>query len=192
MFMQSIIKNSLGILTLFFLVSCAGTQYQDVSKNTLSASFSVSDQKMLVDNLVGKLINDIGFKQELRGERPTLLIDIVKNKTSEQIDTESMTDTLKVNIIKSRMFSILNRDKMDILAKEQSLNQSGLTDGQKATQLGKLWGAQYVLYGSFSSIVNYVGKEKQVYYKFTLIIQNIQTGEEVWIDEAELNKVSKK
>jgi uncharacterized protein (TIGR02722 family) len=185
-------KKFLLLSLVLLLGACGGTQYQDVSKNTLSASFSVSDQKMLVDNLVSKLLNDVGFKQELRGERPTLLIDIVKNKTSEQIDTESMTDTLKVNIVKSRMFSILNRDKMDILAKEQTLNQAGLTDSQKATQLGKLWGAQYVLYGSFSSIVNYVGKEKQVYYKFTLIIQNIQTGEEVWIDEAELNKVSKR
>lgn len=53
-------------------------------------------------------------------------------------------------------------------------------------------GAKYVMYGNFSSIVNYVGKEKQTYYKFTLILQNIETGEEIWIDEAEVNKVTKK
>ncbi len=186
-------KNILILLLLLVLGSCGPkTKYQSVSENTLSASFSVSDQKMLVETLVSKLVNDNAFKQELGNQKPTLLIDIVKNKTSEQIDTESMTDTIKMNIVKARMFSVINRDKMDILAKEQSLNQSGLTDSQKATQLGKLWGAQYVLYGNFSSIVNYVGKEKQVYYKFNLVIQNIQTGEEVWIDESELNKISKR
>jgi len=186
-------KNILVLLLLVVLSSCgASTKYQSVSDNTLSASFSVSDQKMLVETLINKLVNDSGFIQELGGQKPTLLIDIVKNKTSEQIDTESMTDTIKVNIVKARMFSIVNRDKMDILAKEQSLNQAGLTDSQKAIQLGKIWGAQYVLHGNFSSIVNYVGKEKQVYYKFTLVIQNIQTGEEVWIDESELNKISKR
>lgn len=185
-------KKYICIALLLFLSACGGTTYQDSSKNKGSSTFSVQDQKMLVAELADKLVNDREFKEELGGARPTLLIDVIKNKTSEHIDTESMTDTLKTAAMKSRMFSIINRDKMDILAKESVISQSSLADAQKATQLGKLWGAKYVMYGNFSSIVNYVGKEKQTYYKFTLVVQNIETGEEVWIDEAEVNKVSKK
>jgi uncharacterized protein (TIGR02722 family) len=185
-------KKYLGLALLLFLSACGGTSYQDASKNTASSTFSVQDQKMLVTTLSDKLVNDRAFKDDLNDDRPTLLIDLVKNKTSEHIDTESMTDTLKMGVVKSRMFSIINRDKMNLLAKEAEISQSGLADSKKATQLGKLWGAKYVMYGNFSSIVNYVGKEKQTYYKFTLIVQNIETGEEVWIDEAEINKVSKK
>lgn len=185
-------KKYLGLALLLFLSACGGTSYQSTSENKASSTFSVQDQKMLVTTLSEKLVNDRAFKEELNDEKPTLLIDVVKNKTSEHIDTESMTDTLKMAVVKSRMFSIINRDKMNILAKEAEIAQSGLADSKKATQLGKLWGAKYVMYGNFSSIVNYVGKEKQTYYKFTLIVQNIETGEEVWIDEAEINKVSKK
>ncbi len=185
-------KKYLGIALLLFLTACGGTKYQSASENKSSSTFSVQDQKMLVSTLSDKLVNDRVFKEDLNDERPTLLIDIVKNKTSEHIDTESMTDTLKSSVVRSRMFSIINRDKLNLLAKEALISESGLADSQKATKLGKLWGAKYVMYGNFSSIVNYVGKEKQTYYKFTLIVQNIETGEEVWIDEAEINKVSKK
>ena len=174
------------------LAGCGGTKYQSVSDNTLTSSFSATDQKMLVDNLSVKLTGDTALAKDVGNEKPTILIDIIKNKTSEQIDTESMTDTLKMHIVKSRLFSVINRDKMNILQKEKSLGASGLSDSQRATKMGKLWGAKYVLYGNFSSIVNYVDREKQVYYKFTLIVQDIETGQEIWIDEAELNKMSKK
>jgi uncharacterized protein (TIGR02722 family) len=184
-------KKYLSILLLSALVACApSTGYQNVNKNTLSITFSATDQKMLVEELANKLVNDSALRGDISG-RPTLLIDTIKNKTSEQIDTESMTDTLKTSIIKARLFSIISRDKTNLLLKEQEINQSGLTDQQKATQLGKLWGAKFVMYGNFSSIVNYVKSEKQVYYKFTLIVQNLETGEEIWIDEAEINKVRK-
>lgn len=174
-----------------FLYSCStSTSYQNVNENVLSSGFSATDQKMLVDQLSEKLINDRDLKEEMES-RPTLLVDLIKNKTSEQIDTVSISDTLRVKLARAKLFTIINRDKTSLLLKEQELNQAGLTDKQKATQLGKLWGAQYVIYGNFSSIVNYVNKQKQVYYKLTLTIQNIETGEEVWIDEAELNKVTK-
>lgn len=190
--MKNLIKKYTVFSALLFLTACAGgTSYQGVEQNKGSSTFSVQDQKMLVDTLATKLTQDATLKQEVMG-RPTLLIDEVNNKTSEQIDTQSMTDTLKMNIVKSHLFSIISRDKTNLLAKEQQLAQSGLADNEKATQLGKLWGAKYVMYGNFSSIVNYVGKEKQTYYKFTLILQNIETGEEIWIDEAEVNKVTKK
>ena len=185
-------KRIIIFFMLIALASCGGTKYQEFQNNNLSSTFGVNDQKKLVDDLVNKLITDGVLQSELKGSRPTLLIDIVKNKTSEQIDTESITDTIKFNIIKSRMFAIISRDKIDILAQEQSLVQSGISDSQRALQLGKIWGAQYVLYGNFSSIVNYVKNEKQVYYKLTLIIQNIETGEEIWIDESEINKITKR
>lgn len=190
--MKNLIKKYTVFSALLLLTACAGgTSYQGVEQNKGSSTFSVQDQKMLVDTLATKLTQDTTLKQEVMG-RPTLLIDNINNKTSEQIDTQSMTDTLKMNIVRSHLFSIISRDKTNLLAKEQQLSQSGLADTQKATQLGKLWGAKYVMYGNFSSIVNYVGKEKQTYYKFTLILQNIETGEEIWIDEAEVNKVTKK
>ena len=147
---------------------------------------------MTQEQLAEKIKNDPQLKAEVGNDRPALLIDVVKNKTSEHIDTEAITDTLKININKSMLFSIISRERNDLLLNEQKLAQSGLSDKDKVAQLGKLFGAKYVLYGSFSSITNMVNSQKQTYYKLNLSILNIETGQEVFIDEAELNKISKK
>ena len=87
------------------------------------------------------------------------------------------------------LFSIISRERNDLLLNEQKLAQSGLSDKDKVAQLGKLFGAKYVLYGSFSSITNMVNSQKQTYYKLNLSILNIETGQEVFIDEAELELI---
>ena len=176
------------------LSACGGTKsgYQEVNKNTVASNFSPMDQKMLIEQLAEKIKNDPQLKAEIGNDRPALLIDVVQNKTSEHIDTEAITDTLKISINKSMLFSIISRARNDLLLKEQQLAQSGLSDKDKVAQLGKLFGAKYVLYGSFSSITNMVNSQKQTYYKLNLSILNIETGQEVFIDEAELNKISKK
>lgn len=179
---------------MLILNACGGTKsgYQNVSDNTVASNFSPMDQKMLIDQLAEKIKNDPQLKAEVGKDRPALLIDVVQNKTSEHIDTEAITDTLKISINKSMLFSIISRARNDLLLKEQQLAQSGLSDKDKVAQLGKLFGAKYVLYGSFSSITNIVNSQKQTYYKLNLSILNIETGQEVFIDEAELNKISKK
>lgn len=185
-------KNLLNILLLILLAGCGGTVYQDSASNNAISTFSVQDQKQLIDSLTKKMLNNVTFQSIVGNERPTILIDTINNKTAEHIDTESITDTLKSTIVRSHLFSVVSREKIDLLANEQALSQSGLTDKEHAVKLGKLLGAKYALYGNFSDIVNYNGNEKQTYYKLTIIVQNIETGEEIWIDEAEINKVSKK
>ncbi|MGV3278822.1 penicillin-binding protein activator LpoB [Rickettsiales bacterium LUAb2] len=188
-------KKYLIIIAIFGLALITGcspkTSYQSIDNTAMSSYFSVQDQYSLVNQLSQKITSDPDIKEALDGQRPTLLVDVVKNKTSEHIDTESITDTLKNTIISAKLFRIIDRSKMDVLAKEQQLNNSGLTDSQRATQIGKLWGAKFVLYGNFSSIVNYVGKEKTTFYKLTLIMKNIETGEEIWVGEASVNKVTR-
>lgn len=189
---KNLIKFSLCALLSLLVASCTPkTSYENLNNTALSSYFSVQDQVNLLNALSDKLSSSSIIKDTVGNRKPTLLVDVIKNKTSEQIDTESITDTLKTTILSSGMFRIINREKLNLLAKEQELNSSGLTDSAKAAQIGKLYGAQYVLYGNFSSIVNYAGKSKNTYYKLTMFLQNIETGEEIWASEASVNKVTK-
>ena len=191
LYTKNVIRFGLVVLLLLIAACAQKTTYSSLDNTALSSYFSVQDQASLVKTLSDKFTSSSLIKDTIGNKRPTLLVDIIKNKTSEQIDTESITDTLKTTIISSGMFRIINRDKLNLLAKEQELNAAGLTDSTKATQIGKLYGAQYVLYGNFSSIVNYAGKSKNTYYKLTLFLQNIETAEEIWVGEAFVNKVTK-
>lgn len=48
----------------------------------------------------------------------------------------------------SRQFSIIERDKLDLVMKEQGLAGTGALDAQSAAQVGKLLGVRYILTGA--------------------------------------------
>lgn len=188
---HNFIKLFISTIILFVLSACAPTtSYQSIKNTRLSSSFSVQDQINLVNQLSNNLVNSDSIKDALNGKRPRLLIDKIKNTTSEHINTNSITDTLQTTILQKRLFRIISRDNLNILAQEQKLNNAGLTDTQRATKLGKLWGVQYVLYGYLNSIVNYASGHKNTFYKLTLFLQNIESGEVVWVGEASVNKTT--
>ena len=52
--------------------------------------------------------------------------------------------------------------------------ESGLVDPNQAVLMGKQIGAEFMMYGNMSSIVKREGSTKDVYYKFTLKLMNLQ------------------
>ncbi len=71
-------------------------------------------------------------------------------------------------------------------------SESGLVDPSTAAQMGRQIGAEFMMYGNFSSIVKREGSTKDVYYKFTLKLMNIQTGIIEWANEKEIRKTRTK
>jgi hypothetical protein len=65
---------------------------------------------------------------------------------------------------------------------------SGMVDDQKSVAVGKQIGAEFMLYGNLSSIVKKDGSTKDVYYKFTLKMTNLETGILEWSNEKEIRK----
>lgn len=59
-------------------------------------------------------------------------------------------DQLVTHLVKTGKFSVIERDKLDLVLKEQSLGASGAIDPRTAVQLGKLLGVQLILTGSIT------------------------------------------
>ena len=70
--------------------------------------------------------------------------------------------------------------------------QSGMVNQVTSVRAGNHVGAEYMLNGNLSSIVKNSGGKSDVYYKFTLKLQNIQTGIVEWTSEKEIRKSGKR
>jgi hypothetical protein len=79
----------------------------------------------------------------------------------------------------------------DIL-NQLKFQQSGLFDNKTVVQVGKLVGAKYILRGAISSIRKRSDRIDIIYYNITLQLVNIQTGEIVWTDEKEIQRLTEK
>ena len=129
-----------------------------------------------------------------RGERPVVFVSSVKNKTMEHIDTKGVTDKIRTAMIKSGKvrFTATSDIPTEILDQLEYQRGSGLVDPRTRKEYGKQIGADYILYGEIGSIVKRAGRRKDVYYKITLNLVDIQTAIIEWADEKEIRKTQKK
>ena len=124
--------------------------------------------------------------------RPLVTIADVKNRTSEYIDTRSITESIRTQLLKSGTMRFAT-DIAEMNAQTDELarqNSTGLYKSGSTAKVGKMEGAQYRIEGAISSIVKRNDDVKDVYYKFSLIMTNIEAGTVEWADEKEIRKTS--
>ena len=71
---------------------------------------------------------------------------------------------------------------------DQALN--GMTDPTKAVAMGQQSAAQMYLYGALTEMRQKVGGVTDRYFKFTLNLKDLRSGEIIWTDEQEIRKQS--
>lgn len=180
---------------LFGISACSTVQYGDATAvETVNTDFGSTDLQMIAEKMVDDMLASGAVAQlGAGGKRPILFVDRIKNKTTEHIDTESITDTISTKLLNSGKFRFVDMTAVDAIMKQMDYQKnSGLVDEAKSVQMGRQLGAQYMLYGNFSSIVKTAGSTKDVYYKFTLKLTDIESGLVEFQSEKEIRKTRKK
>tara|TARA_R110001606_G_scaffold261206_12_gene409455 strand:+ start:4752 stop:5327 length:576 start_codon:yes stop_codon:yes gene_type:complete len=184
------------VLGLAVLVSgCASrVNYGDAqARETVTTDFGSTDLQMIAAKMVDDMMVFPPIVAITQSRRPVMFVDQVKNKTSEHIDTESVTDTIQSKLINSGKFRFVDMTVVNKVRQQLEYQQdSGMVDQSTATQMGRQIGAEFMLYGNLSSIVKRDDSTKDVYYKFTLKMLNIQTGIIEWSGEKEIRKTRKR
>jgi hypothetical protein len=193
--MKKIAAHLIIFAAFLLLAGCAAkVQYHDAQETqAVTTDFSSTDLQLIAEKMVDSLITFPPIVQLTEQRRPVLLVEQVKNKTMQHIDTEAITDTVRTRLIRSGKFRFIDRTTDDAAIREISTQQDGgLVDPNKAIQFGHQLGAEYILTGNFAEIQQKAGGVKDVYYKFTLNLKNLRTGILEWSDEKEIRKVWKR
>lgn len=193
-------KMTLSILSLFILavtsISC-GPQafvkgnYDDVNKeNLLNDQWSETDMQVVVKSMVDSMIVHPVIANAKTP--PIVMVTNLQNKTSEHIDTQSIMDMVRVELMKSGRVSFIDKEaRGDIQEEYQYQNGGNVSEETKKGPGGQI-GADFIVNGRLDSIVQEVGKEKTVYYKITLNLTNLKTSVISWTDHKQIRKAYKK
>ncbi|MFP5383942.1 MAG: penicillin-binding protein activator LpoB [Gammaproteobacteria bacterium] len=180
--------------SLLFTGCASKVQYGDAQAvETTTIDFGSTDLQMIAAKMVDDMLAFPPIVQVTQQRRPVIFVDKIKNKTTEHIDTESITDTIQTKLIKSGKFRFV--DMTAVKAVQEQLDfqtESGMVNPAAAVKLGQQIGAEYMLYGNMASIVKQSGNTRDVYYKFTLKLQHLQSGIVEWQDEKEIRKTKSK
>lgn len=190
-------KILLGLLPFLFFVSCGSKQftqgkYDDMSEERLlDDKFNESDMRQIADTMVESLTNSPVVKAAKKP--PVVMVTLVKNRSQEHIDMKSMTDKIRVALVKSGKFRFTDKEVRGALAEElQYQGESGYVDAETARKKGKQIGANFILTGEITDRVQEVGNKKYVYYKATFNLVDLESGLLDWTDEKELRKYYQK
>lgn len=127
-------------------------------------------------------------------DRPLVTVADVKNKTGEYIDTRAIATSIRTQLLKSGDVRFAT-DIADMKAQTDELarqNQSGLYKKSKTAKMGRMQGAQYRLEGEITSIVKRTSSMKDVYYKLSMILTDIESGTIEWAEEKDIRKTSRR
>ncbi|WOT04519.1 penicillin-binding protein activator LpoB [Shewanella youngdeokensis] len=169
-------------------------EYGDATEvETVNENFGSTDLQAIASKMVDSMLTFPPVVALTANDRPIMFVDKIKNKTSEHIDTESVTDTISNKLLRSGKFRFIDMTKVEAVRKQLDYqNNSGMVDPSTAISFGRQIGAQYMLYGNLSSIVKQDGSTKDVYYKMTMRLMDLETGLIEWSDEKEIRKVKSK
>ncbi len=185
-----------GLAALALVSGCATTpavREVALDRSPITSKLEPQDVRRTVEKMAESLISAPGVKEAVGGARPVLDIEPLKNRTTQHVDMVSITDSLRSQLLRSGMFRFVDKSTSgtDIEFMDAQANL-GLTDQRKAVKPGQQSAAQMYLTGALTEIKNQVGRTVDQYYKFSMILKDLRTGELVWADEREIRKESVK
>ena len=184
------------IIIINLVAGCGPTiRYEIKDEETVTGSdWSAKDLKDVSDYMAGSIKKAafIASPQYTR-ERPRwMLARDMKNETDEHVNTRTIMEKIRTRLINEGIDNFIDDQAIEDILNQMKLQQSGLFDNKTVAQIGKLVGAKLILRGTISSIRKKSDRKDIIYYNITLQLVNIQTGEIVWTDEKEIQRLTSK
>ncbi|WP_114327518.1 penicillin-binding protein activator LpoB [Candidatus Colwellia aromaticivorans] len=185
---------SLALIALGGCTNKSVVRYGDATAvETTDINFGSTDLQTIAGQMTDSLLLSPVVGTLTANTRPILFVESIKNKTSEHIDTESITDSISTKLLRSGKFRFVDMARVAAVQEQLEFQQnSGMVDASKAVAFGQQVGAQYMLYGNLASIVKSNKDKSDVYYKFTLRLMDLKSGLVEWADETEIRKTKEK
>src|SRR5580765_7574551 len=140
------------------------TSYGDArGVETVTNQFGSTDLQVIAEAMARSMQQSPAIAS---GNLPIVTVQEVRNKTSEDIDTRAITDSIRSELQKGgRVRFAVDAAGMNQQTEELKRQQSEPYAKYSAAEMGRMVGAQYRLEGNIISIVKQVKDTKDVYYK---------------------------
>jgi len=186
-----------ALVCAIFLAGCGSRQFvkgkydenvEDV--NLLTDKWSESDMQAAVRDLVTSAVSHPSIAAAKRP--PIVVVTRLQNKTSEHVDTQSITDMFQVELMRSGKVTFVDKAAREDIAEEYDYQDSGMVSRETKKGKGGQIGADFIMNGRLDSIVQEAGRDKTIYYKLTMNLTNLKSGLIQWTDHKQLRKQYKK
>jgi penicillin-binding protein activator len=183
------------VLILIISVSCqrSVTRISPDTQIDLSGRWNDSDSRMVAEKMINELFTSERFKEysQENGKKPTIIVGIIKNKTSEHIDAANYIKKFEMAIYNSNFADLVESDEFRDKLRQERAEQQDFADPATMARWGKETGADVMLFGEMTSETDTYNKKRVVNYITTLFLTDIETNKRVWYGQHEIKKFVK-
>ncbi len=187
-----------AIFTGLIMVSCGSTKVSRVDSDEvidLDGYWNESDVRIVCDSLIEECISSprIAKFEGQQGRAPVVIIDSIRNQSSEHIDTSIVEKKFQTAIINSGVMEFVSSSTERQALREEKADQADHSTYDTAKEMDQETGADFMLKGSVKTIVQSAGdKTVRTYYVYAEL-HDIRTNKIVWMAENDsIKKVIKR
>lgn len=183
-----------AVLLLLGMMDCAtrSVTRMDAGEGTdLSGRWNDTDsrlvaEEMIRDGLGRAWINDFG---EANGRKPVVIVGLVRNRSHELIETSTFIKDIEREFINSGKVRVVSAAAEREQLRAERTDQQEFASLETAKRWGMEKGADFMLQGVISSIVDSYKKDRIVYYQVDLDLTNLESNEKVWLNTKKIKKL---
>ena len=187
-----------AVFTGLIMVSCGSTKVSRVDSDEvidLDGYWNESDVRIVCDSLIEECISSprIAKFEGQQGRAPVVIIDSIRNQSSEHIDTSIVEKKFQTAIINSGVMEFVSSSTERQALREEKADQADHSTYDTAKEMDQETGADFILKGSVKTIVQSAGdKTVRTYYVYAEL-HDIKTNKIVWMAENDsIKKVIKR
>lgn len=188
------------IIYFFILIVIVSACAQTVSRVDpgqqidLSGRWNDSDSRQVAEKMISELLNSPRYQEYAKelGKRPTIIVGLIRNRTSEHIDANNYIKKFEVAIFNSNVADLVESDSFRDKLREERAQQQDFADPATMAQWGKEVGANLMLFGEMTSETDVLNKQRVVNYITTLFLTDMETNKRVWYGQHEIKKYIRK
>jgi hypothetical protein len=185
-----------GLIALMVLIGgCASspkvTRTSSDEVIDVSGYWNDTDSQMVSSEMIADALSRVWIDEwrGASGGKPTVIVGLVRNQSSEHINTRTFTKDLERAFVNSgRVRLVASSDERSGMRSER-LDQLRNSTIDTAKSMGKEIGADFMLIGGINSIVDAAGGKKVRFYQVELELINLESNEKVWIGQKKIKKI---
>ncbi|MDO5773714.1 MAG: penicillin-binding protein activator LpoB [Spirochaetales bacterium] len=187
-----------AVFSSLIMASCGSTKVSRVDADEvidLDGYWNESDVRIVCDSLIEECISSprIAKFEGQQGHAPVVIIDSIRNQSSEHIDTSIVEKKFQTAIINSGVMEFVSSSTERQALREEKADQADHSTYDTAKEMDQETGADFMLKGSVKTIVQSADdKTVRTYYVYAEL-HDIKTNKIVWMAENDsIKKVIKR
>lgn len=192
--MKNLLKTAFYLNLILLVAACSKTVTR-IDPNTqvdLSGRWNDTDSRLVAEEMSQDALSSSWVRNielnDINASQPVIIVGMITNKSHEHIEAETFIKDIEREFIKSNRIRVVQNSVFREKLREERADQQEFASPETQKKWGRELGADYMMFGNISSIVDQEGKRKVMFYQVNLELTNIETNEIVWIGDKKIKK----